>query len=785
MTMQYGFKPTATDLINSTNPVPNINSTSRNVSSTSEPIMKPITPVVLKKLQTPQLAEQAEETISNIKIKEEKPEDAEINEIAAKIVQQNKVRMAFAAAAAAATSNSPHARVNPSQPSSSGGGILSYLQKNNSKPVTSPPPTSPSPQAEKVPLDVASQKGKFGWVLLGGEHIPYIQRGDEKYCAVRMVEMKLLLKYLNYLNSDIYSCTCIRSYYITEHEAKLLTEINLKHCEGRFGRDHFTTKDLVVMLSDASEFYEFLDLCYTKLVNPMSSNTKERCGFVRINKDSVVPYTIKDGEKYVPLFYFEGETEALLKKAATLGPWHLAYLKFCCKIQGIRNELFSNDSCHVISLQDIKSYFPPGTVFDEYWPPKIQASQLFAAKSSGPRTNQLSWIQAPGTPTSTSSNTQVVKDVIETPRMAPQVAMSNNRWPPTVQPRYSQDLPPSSRLQQPANQLLNANVHHTMTVVSQPTTTLRGSAANSSIPSGTYSTSGINNTISHANTLPIMNRTIMPHPHMPYNPQHNNNNNCQKHPPPLIPVNGSTPRFFRPELIDLSSPPHSPHRTPRTMDKTLEEKYKNLLENNHAVMDGRTSHPDNNKGHLQGANNFSSFYPPYVSYEGMVAQQKKADTKKNDKSLYGATNKTKNNNDGWHKLIPIMETPVRATNIPCPFKMQKALVNGKMVPCINAKPHVYSELLMTVNDLMEQFFPQVSMDKCKEVLQNVLQVNLYSGNSQMKEALLEGKKLKNFNDVLPLIQLKDVMQYMPQLKYVMEGGSESAPKRPRLSESQS
>lgn len=62
------------------------------------------------------------------------------------------------------------------------------------------------------------------------------------------------------------------------------------------------------------------------------------------------------------------------------------------------------------------------------------------------------------------------------------------------------------------------------------------------------------------------------------------------------------------------------------------------------------------------------------------------------------------------------------------FQMQKALVNNKMVPCINAKPYLYSELLMTVNDLMDEFFPTVSMHKCKEVLQNVLHINLYAGN---------------------------------------------------------
>ena len=57
-----------------------------------------------------------------------------------------------------------------------------------------------------------------------------------------------------------------RSYYITDAESKLLNEINLKHADGLFSKEAFTTKDLVVRLSDAKEFYRFLDLCYKKLV---------------------------------------------------------------------------------------------------------------------------------------------------------------------------------------------------------------------------------------------------------------------------------------------------------------------------------------------------------------------------------------------------------------------------------------------------------------------------------------------------------------------------------------
>ena len=75
-----------------------------------------------------------------------------------------------------------------------------------------------------------------------------------------------------------------------------------------------------------------------------SFNASDRCGFFRINGESVVPYTVKEGVKYVPLFYFEGETDHLKLKSESVEGWDLAYLKFCCKVQGIRNELFANDT---------------------------------------------------------------------------------------------------------------------------------------------------------------------------------------------------------------------------------------------------------------------------------------------------------------------------------------------------------------------------------------------------------------------------------------------------------
>lgn len=374
---------------------------------------------------------------ASVAVKQERHDEAEINEMAAKIIEAHKQQSAKVAAAA--VQQVPGARpaavgatvaangvVVPGQAN-----ILNYLTRKPTATAVGPASTimstvaaAPSTAVAAVPLgsgqsvasnggsgkayddsvngsgekkvnDEESQKGRFGWETFPGKvYIPYILRQQEKYCAVRMVEMKLLNKYLTVLHQDIYTCTCVRSYYITEAECKLLNEINTKHCDLHYGREMFTLKDLVVRLSDAHKFHQFLDVCYKKLTVGCGP-TSDKCGFIRINKESVVPYTVRDGQKMVPLFYFEGETDNLKLKADNLSGWDLSYLKFCCKVQGIRNELFASDSVAVISLTDIKGYFPPGTEFEDYWPSKVVDSQLLC----GPKTNNtVHWTRQPVQP---------------------------------------------------------------------------------------------------------------------------------------------------------------------------------------------------------------------------------------------------------------------------------------------------------------------------------------------------------------------------------------------------
>lgn len=242
--------------------------------------------------------------------------------------------------------------------------------------------------------------GRFYWKVIAGYQVPSIIRvinGDHlNFVSVRIAETQLLSNYLHYLHADIYTCTSVRSHFITDAEAKLLNDINQKHSDCSYGKEmFFAGKDYIVRLEDVNEFYNFIEVCYKKLLCNVTPGRKEKCGFIRINSESVVPYCIKDGQKYVPLFYFEGETENLKHRAVKLENWNLAYLKFCCKVQGIRNELFASDSCTVTSLDDIKNYFPPETNFEEYWPAKVIDTQLLTNQKSTHVNPPGSWIRAP------------------------------------------------------------------------------------------------------------------------------------------------------------------------------------------------------------------------------------------------------------------------------------------------------------------------------------------------------------------------------------------------------
>ncbi|PNF34901.1 hypothetical protein B7P43_G01413 [Cryptotermes secundus] len=779
--------------------------------------------------------------LENVAIKQERPDEAEIRELAAKMVEANKAKMASGATRPVGQGGQQHI-VQPGQP-----GILNYLSRGSNG------QTKPSSEKDKKsgtggesdrtsPSDEDSVRGRFGWVTLGKCHIPFIFRSGEKYCAVRMVEMKLLNKYLSYLHSDIYSCTCIRSYYITEPEARLLNEVNMRHCESQFGRELFTSKDLVVRLQDAGEFYNFLDVCYNKLLLS-SSNPKDKCGFIRINGESVVPYTVRDGFKYVPLFYFEGETDNLKLKAERLEGWDLAYLKFCCKVQGIRNELFASETCSVISLSDIKSYFPPGTVFEDYWPSKVVDSQLLLASNKGSTavTSAGMWTKQPGLPPTQQQHSVVTNATLHHPVTAGNKIVTTLSQPATQQRTATLS---SATVSSPVN-LSAATVQAVCNgwaglvggqpafqpgMVPQPAQVIRMSQP----PISMHSLSPT------SNSVPRTYNPVRPRPAPQYYPQvslpmplapSQHSHMAVAQPPPLVRVTGAPPTVGSSctytsstglsnmpnvsqsslHLMGLTDPSHHqmlpPPHTSSLLHSQHSPHYTPAVVGSPQALQRHTPPNSSSSSNTNSSNNNSSKFPPplipvngtsrYSSGSGAYSsgadvidlssppQSPHRPSMGNGRT--GSSTTPANNSDHaspcGRKLIQIGETATSGSHIP--YQVQKALVEGKMVPCINSKPFIYSELLITLPDLVTHFFPSVPLSSCRQVLQDVLGLDLYRGNRQQMNILRDSGKCQSVNDILPLVQVRDVMQYMPQMNYMFSrmnaGGEENPSKRQRTS----
>ncbi|KAK7790207.1 hypothetical protein R5R35_013172 [Gryllus longicercus] len=760
-----------------------------------------------------------------VQVKKETPDEAEIRELAAKMVEANKAKMATTARPPAQSGQSnqvPGHLVQPGQP-----GIMNYFSRTaaQGKPsAEKDKKTVPAGDGDKKPpCDEESARGKFGWVTLGKCHIPFIFRYSEKFCAVRMVEMKLLNKYLSYLHSDIYSCTCIRSYYITDSEARLLNEINVKHCEGQFGREPFTTKDLVVRLQDAGEFYNFLDVCYNKLLHS-SSNPKDKCGFIRINGESVVPYTVRDNFKYVPLFYFEGETENLKLKADKLEGWDLAYLKFCCKVQGIRNELFASETCSVISLNDIKSYFPPGTVFEDYWPSKVVDSQLLISK--GGTASAGMWTRQPNVPPvqqHSAANSSSLHQVAATNKTIPAAPTSTQPRtaplpPAPVAPSVNLAAAGAAAVQAMCNGwaagLVGGQSTYQQSMV-QPAQVIRMTQA-SPLPMHNLSSSVNSTSRSYNPVRPRPGHQYYPQVSVPMPlPSQNPNPMAVAQPPPLVRVSGAPPSLgssgtytsstglslpnvsasslhlmglsdhahqmlppppHSSSLLHAHSTSHSPHYSPPVMG-TAQTQQRHTPPSNKfppplIPVNGTSRYPSNVFSSNADVIDLSS--PPQSPHRSTVGNGRSSSS--------SSASSTADPLAPTRKLIQINETPTSGNHNP--YQVQKALVEGKMVPCINSKPFIYSELLMTLPDLVSHFFPSVPLNSCRQVLQDVLQIDLYRGNRQQMTILRDSGKCQSTQEMLPLVQVKDIMQYMPQIKYIVKSMSapeENPSKRQRTS----
>ncbi|KAH8264068.1 hypothetical protein KR038_002103 [Drosophila bunnanda] len=236
----------------------------------------------------------------------------------------------------------------------------------------------PTPSAPDKRIDDRTIYGHFGWAELEPNQtvIPFFYRHMMKCCAESMLKM-LLRKFP--LHPDIAKCSAnVRKYSIFETERRLLREISIKHCDGQFGYE-FTKNEIVMTLKDAMDCYQFRAECYRMLTSNIGDSPQKKCGFIQLTGGSLIPYIVINGCPWLPLSYLLDVPEELRNKSQVVRGWDLAYLKFCCLVQGVSSDYLTGiDSIGVSSRDEIFFLLNESGDIEYYWPSSEVTSKFLA-----------------------------------------------------------------------------------------------------------------------------------------------------------------------------------------------------------------------------------------------------------------------------------------------------------------------------------------------------------------------------------------------------------------------
>ncbi|KAL5244047.1 hypothetical protein ACI65C_011457 [Semiaphis heraclei] len=102
------------------------------------------------------------------------------------------------------------------------------------------------------------------------------------------------------------------------------------------------------------------------------------------------------------------------------------------------------------------------------------------------------------------------------------------------------------------------------------------------------------------------------------------------------------------------------------------------------------------------------------------------------------------------------------------YKMQKATLEGKTFHCINQNPYIYSDMMITINELVNLILCSTTVARCTLILSNRLKVMLYLGNSEQITILKENNCIKSLKpEDTPLVKFQEIIKVLPQLKNIL------------------
>lgn len=213
---------------------------------------------------------------------------------------------------------------------------------------------------------------RYGWTSIDNFFFLYIVRNENgkhvQYVLSNIAQTELFSKYFLRLHPKVCDCAYLQTYPVTETEAILFKEISSKNSNA-LNTITETNNSFIVELNDLKEYYTFLKSCFYKLTHrALPWCVTEKCGLIRINTDSVLPYCIIKERKYIPFFYFESKLKALKSLTIEVEKWSFTYIQFCYLVHGIKYDFSNLPSFLLINIDIIKNYFKSNVYFEEYWP---------------------------------------------------------------------------------------------------------------------------------------------------------------------------------------------------------------------------------------------------------------------------------------------------------------------------------------------------------------------------------------------------------------------------------
>ncbi|KAF0718728.1 Uncharacterized protein FWK35_00035015, partial [Aphis craccivora] len=117
------------------------------------------------------------------------------------------------------------------------------------------------------------------------------------------------------------------------------------------------------------------------------------------------------------------------------------------------------------------------------------------------------------------------------------------------------------------------------------------------------------------------------------------------------------------------------------------------------------------------------------------------------------------------------------------YKIQRVTINQKTIHCINFKPYIYTDLMVTLEDLIELQLLSFTVSRCSYVLYKYTNISLFCGNSRNlltvrllfdseQMNVLQKNRLfrsipRTYSRDAPMVMLRDIMYVLPQLNNLL------------------